>query len=313
MLIVRKNLSIIVGLSGFVLLLGTILPGNATSNATGNASSSNLKYPAPPQMGVSRSPEVTIDTATGTASMEITVLIYNVAGLPWPIAKGKSSRDTDADGKRIPIAGKRSSALKKIGNTLGELREQGVEPDIILLQEAFIADSAEIPKRGGYPNWVAGPGRKDTGPKYSDRASEEFIAERKLLKGEKSGKGTSSGLLLASNFPIVELFNHPFKQWECGGFDCLANKGVLAAELEIPGLPDHLMVVTTHFNSRGASGVTSERALAVHNLQVDDANEFILNLGKDDMPYIWGGDLNMRQADDRLEYLSLAPATSLMK
>jgi endonuclease/exonuclease/phosphatase family metal-dependent hydrolase len=291
---VRTGLSIFAGLSGFVLFLGTTLPGSA--------SSSDLKYPAPPQMGVSRSPEVTIDTATGTASMEITVLIYNVAGLPWPLGKGKSSRDTDADGKRIPIAGKRSSALKEIGDTLGELRSEGMEPDIILLQEAFISASAEIPKRGGYPNWVAGPGRKDLGPKHSDRASEEFIADRKFSKGEKSGKGESSGLLLASNFPIIELFNHPFKQWECGGFDCLANKGLLVAELEIPGLPDHLMVATTHFNSRGASGVTGERALAAHNLQVDDANEFLLNLGKDDMPFIWGGDLNMRHADDRFEY-----------
>ena len=77
---------------------------------------------------------------------------------------------------------------------------------------------------------------------------------------------------------------------------------MLAAELEIPGLPDHLILATTHFNSRGASGVTAERALAAHNLQVDDANEFLLNLGKDDMPFIWGGDLNMRHADDRLEY-----------
>lgn len=291
--VARKVQSTIVGLLVSVLFLGVLLPGSA---------SSELRYPAPPQMGVSRSPEVTIDTATGTASMEITVLIYNVAGLPWPIGKGKTSRDTDADGNRIPIAGKRSSALKKIGDTLGEMRSQGMEPDIILLQEAFISDSAEIPKRGGYPNWVAGPGRKDLGPKQSDRASEEFIAERKFLKGEKSGKSQSSGLLLASNFPIIELYNHPFKQRECGGFDCLANKGVLAAELEIPGLPDHLILATTHFNSRGASGVTGERALAAHNLQVDDANEFLLNLGKDDMPFIWGGDLNMRHADDRLEY-----------
>ena len=80
---------------------------------------------------------MTIDESTDTASMEISVLIYNVAGHPWPLARGKTSR-----------------------------------------------------------------------------ASEEFIAERSALKGEKSGKMQSSGLLLASNFPIVKLFNHPFNQWE---------------------------------------------------------------------------------------------------
>jgi endonuclease/exonuclease/phosphatase family metal-dependent hydrolase len=280
--------------AGKVLLLSVTLLGSACSK--------ELSYPAPPQTGVARSPEVTIDESTNTASMEVSVLIYNVCGLPWPIAKGKTSRDTDDQGNRIPIDGKRSSALKKIGDMLGELRNQGTEPDIILLQEAFISESEQIPQRGGYPNWVAGPGKRDLGPKHSERASEEFIAERKALKGEKSGKLQSSGLLLASNFPIVELFNHPFSQWECAGFDCLANKGLLVAELEIPGLPEHLMVATTHFNSRGASGVSAERSLLAHNLQVDEANQYLVNLGKDHQPFIWGGDVNMRHADDRIEY-----------
>ena len=281
-------------LSGKVLLLSIALLGSAYSK--------ELSYAQPPQTGVARSPEVTIDESTDTASMEISVLIYNVCGLPWPIAKGKKSRDTDDEGNRIPIDGKRSSALKKIGDMLGELRNHGTEPDIIMLQEAFISQSEQIPQRGGYPNWVLGPGTRDLGPKHSERASEEFIAERSALKGEKSGKMQSSGLLLASNFPIVELFNHPFNQWECGGLDCLANKGVLVAELEVPGLPDHLMLVTTHFNSRGASRVSDERSLTAHNLQVDEANEFIESVVKEPLPIIWGGDVNMRHADDRIEY-----------
>jgi endonuclease/exonuclease/phosphatase family metal-dependent hydrolase len=268
----------------------------------GSACSSYLTYPDLPQTTVARTPVITTDKATGTASLELTVLIYNVAGLPWPIGCGKASRMIDKHGKRIPIACNRSAALKKIGDAFGQLREQGMEPDIILLQEAFIAASAEIPARGGYPNWVAGPSRKDLGAKYSERASEEFIAERSFWKGEKMGKAQSSGLLLASNFPIVELFNHPFNRWECGGIDCLANKGLLVVELQIPGLPDHLAVATTHYNARGQSGVSNDRSLAAHNLQVDESNEFLRNLGKNHLPFIWGGDLNMRQADDRLEY-----------
>ena len=281
-------------LSGKVILLCITLLGSAYSKEP--------SYPQPPQTGVARIPEVTIDESTDTASMEISVLIYNVCGLPWPIARGKKSRDIDDKGNRIPIDGKRSSALKKIGDMLGEFRSHGTEPDIIMLQEAFISQSAEIPKRGGYPNWVLGPGTRDLGAKYSERASEEFIAERSALKGEKSVKMQSSGLLLASNFPIVELFNHPFNQWECGGLDCLANKGVLMAELEVPGLPDHLMLATTHFNSRGASRVSEERSLTAHNLQVDEANEFIESVVTEPLPIIWGGDVNMRHADDRIEY-----------
>jgi len=267
-----------------------------------SACSSQLRYPALPQTGIARIPDITHDSDSDSASMEITVLIYNVAGLPWPLGCGKASRDTDESGERIPIACKRSTALKEIGDTLGELRKQGIEPDILMLQEAFISAAAEIPLRAGYPNWVAGPGPRDLGPKYSERASEEFIAERSFWKGEKLGKRQSSGLVLASNFPIVELHNHPFNQWECAGFDCLANKGLLVVELDIPGLPDHLAVATTHFNSRGASGVSGERSLIAHNLQVDEANEFLENLGEGDVPFIWGGDINMRHADDRIMY-----------
>lgn len=267
-----------------------------------SACSSQPPYPTLPQTGIDRIPDITLEGASGTASMEITVLIYNVAGLPWPLGCGKASRDTDDNGKRIPIACNRSAAMKDLGTMLGKWRMRGNEPDIIMLQEAFISAAVVIPEMAGYPNWVTGPGPKDLGPKYSERVSEEFIAERSFWKGEKLGKRQSSGLVLASNFPIVELHNHPFNQWECAGFDCLANKGLLVVELEIPGLPDRLAVATTHFNSRGASGVSGERSLVAHNLQVDEANEYLENLGEGDVPFIWGGDINMRHADDRIMY-----------
>jgi len=83
-------------LSGKVLLLSITLLGSAYSK--------EMNYPKSPQTGVARSPEVTIVESTDTASMEISVLIYNVCGLPWPTAKGKKSRDTDDQGNRIPIA-----------------------------------------------------------------------------------------------------------------------------------------------------------------------------------------------------------------
>jgi endonuclease/exonuclease/phosphatase family metal-dependent hydrolase len=261
-----------------------------------------LQYAQVPQMGVARTPMVEIDQATNTASVEISVLVFNVAGLPWPLACGNTSRDLDENGERIPIACNRAEALKKIGDMLAELRERDSAPDIIMMQEAFISASAEIPERGGYPNWVAGPSASDLGSEVSDRASAEFIAERQFWKGEKLGKRQSSGLVLASNFPILELHNHPFNQWECAGYDCLANKGLLLVRIEIPGVPDPLEVVTTHFNSRGASGVTSDRARDAHNLQVDEADEFLLQATNSDNPEIWGGDLNMRHAGDRIEH-----------
>jgi endonuclease/exonuclease/phosphatase family metal-dependent hydrolase len=262
----------------------------------------DLVSPPVPQEGVASNPKVTIDEATSTASMEISVMTYNVAGLPWPIGCGKSSRLTDENGKRYPIACDRRDGLRNIGDILGRLRDLELEPDIILLQEAFIAASAEVPKRANYPNWVAGPGPDDLGSKVSDRASEEFIAERSFWKGEKLGKRQPSGLLIASNFPIVEQFNFPFYQWECGGFDCLANKGVLMVRIRIPGLPDPLELITAHYNSKNSTGVPLERAHAAHRLQVDATREFLLQHSDHELPAVWGGDLNMRHSEERIVY-----------
>ena len=115
-----------------------------------------------------RTPAI-VESAQGVFSTEINVLTYNVAGLPWPIACGKKSRQTDASGSRIPIACNRAEAIAVIGDMFKTLRQQGKEPDIVFLQEAFIAASEEIVQRGGYTNWVTGPGRDDLGPQYSGR------------------------------------------------------------------------------------------------------------------------------------------------
>jgi endonuclease/exonuclease/phosphatase family metal-dependent hydrolase len=262
----------------------------------------DVESPPLPLEGDWTRPKISTDSASGMASMEISVLDYNVAGLPFPIGCGKSSRLTDEAGKRIPIACNRSKGVGAIGDALADLRVRGIEPDIVLLQEAFIPAVAEISGRAGYPNWIAGPGPNDTGPRVSERASESFIANRSFWKGEKWGKRQPSGLLIASNFQIVEQFNFPFYEWECAGFDCLANKGVVMARIRIPSLPDLLEVVTTHYNAKKASGVPLERAHAAHKLQVDATVEFIRQTSDYELPMIWGGDLNMRRSEDRIGY-----------
>ena len=291
-MILRRFLLVV----GFVILMLFIALYALLSQGSG--------IPAPVLVNgaASRTPSVMVDGETGIASIEISVLSFNVAGLPWPIACGKHSRQTDVDNKRIPIACNRAKALEKIGETLGELRQQGIEPDIVLLQEAFIAASAEVADRGGYPNRATGPGRDDDTETTSSRAGAAFIDARSLLGGEKFGKRLSSGLLVASNFPIKNSLSAPFYQWECAGFDCLANKGLVLVRLEIPGLPDELEVVTTHYNSKAASGVPLGRTLEAHKLQVASTVEFLERNSNPTLPAIWGGDLNMRHSDDRIDY-----------
>jgi len=271
----------------------------------------DLPPPPLPTEGGWIQPEITVDETTGMASILISVLDYNIAGLPFPIACKKKSRMTDAQGKRIPIACNRATGARAIGDALADLRARGLAPDVVLLQEAFIPASAEVPKRGGYPNWVNGPGPKDTGPRHSERASESFINERNFWKGEKWGKRQPSGLLIASNFLIAEHFNFPFYEWECAGFDCLANKGVMLARLRIPGMPGLLEVATTHYNAKGASGVSLERANEAHGLQVDATQEFMSSTSNLEFPMIWGGDFNMRHSDERLNYFVDQSGTGL--
>jgi len=261
-----------------------------------------IESPSVPQNGVTRYPEISVDEANGEASMIITVLTYNIAGLPWPIGCGKFSRETDQNGKRIPIACNRSEAVKSIGDTLGALRQHGLEPDIVMMQEAFIPAVAEIPVRAGYPNWVTGPGPQDLGPQFSERASQEFVAARRFWKGEKLGKRQPSGLLIASNFPIVEQFNLPFPQWECAGFDCLANKAAVLVRIQIPGLPDLLELATAHYNALNSTGVPLERAHEAHRLQIDATAQFLEQNANYELPGIWGGDFNMRRSEDRIRH-----------
>jgi len=61
-------------------------------------------------------------------------------------------------------------------------------------------------------------------------------------------------------------------------------------------------VVTTHYNAKNSSGVSLERAHTAHRLQVDATEEFLNQHSRNDFPLIWGGDLNMRQSEDRIRY-----------
>ncbi len=240
-----------------------------------------------PQNGVAGAPEVILDPETGTKSVEISVLIYNVYGLPWPILTG------------------RRDPMKQIGEILGEMRIEGTEPDIVLLQEAFTMKSQPIPEYGGYPNVVGGPKTKDKAPKLSEDVNPEFSAGRSFWKGEKMGKKLNSGLAILSNFPILEKHTLPFKRHECAGFDCMANKGILVALIQIPGVPEPIYFLTTHMNSGiQTSGVSSDRSLIAHNLQMREIADFIRNFPGEGRALVYGGDFNMKQDRDRLSKIS---------
>jgi endonuclease/exonuclease/phosphatase family metal-dependent hydrolase len=227
------------------------------------------------------------DPETGRKYVEISVLIYNVWGLPWPMKA--NSLDS----------------MQKIGKILGEMRAAGTGPDIVLLQEAFTMKSQPILELSGYPNIVGGPARGDASAKLSTEEAAEFVKGRRYWKGEKLGKWLNAGLAILSNFPIEEKFARPFPRRACAGYDCLANKGILLAAIHIPGVPEPIEIFTTHMNSKKASGVPPERYTAAHEFQADEVRDYLFaEINDDRRALIAGGDFNTRNDRGRLAYLT---------
>ena len=98
-------------------------------------------FPEPvdvPQPGVAKATAIQTDPETGRQYVDISVLIYNVWGLPWP------------------VQGNSPQSMTKIGEILGEMRIAGTEPDVVLLQEAFTMKSQPILELSGWP-WPSQP------------------------------------------------------------------------------------------------------------------------------------------------------------
>ena len=236
-----------------------------------------------PQMTTVNPPEVMVDYKTGEKTVRLRVLTYNVAALPPPIGFG------------------REGALEEMGRYLASIQDSNIAPHIVLLQEAFDPEAvAPLMKYSGYPNYVHGPKRKDRAPKLDPEYTQNFKRKQYIFTGEGWGKLNHSGLAILSNLPIVEKHSRPFRY--CAGWDCLANKGVLAVEVEIPGVPDNLLIANTHLNARKASKVPKGRSLFAHNLQVYELKYFAKTTWDRQMPLIFGGDFNIRNKEDRIQH-----------
>ena len=235
----------------------------------------------------SYAPAIEYDQPHGTASTNITVLTYNVEGLPWP-----ARRD-------------RSRQLREIGRQLSAMRAEGRAPDVVLLQEVFSADAAAIAVHAGYPTRIQGPRRGVRRPPTSEGAPQSLVQRRKLNKGEGLGPALSSGLYVLSDFAVLRANAQPFRRRECAGFDCLANKGIQHVRLQVPGVPQPLDIFNTHLNARRASKVSDARSLEAHRLQINEVSRFIEHKRDQRYPMIFGGDFNMRNAEGRFEHFSL--------
>ncbi len=218
----------------------------------------------------------------GAMTLRLSLLTYNVAGLPWPQRSG-----TRAAMGRIEAAWS-----AEFGAT---------SPDILVVQEAFVPSSTRLPLRVGYANMVRGPLRMDRAKPLIDPASPAFRRARRMRKGEGVGAVVGSGLLLATDLAIVSNVSRPFGRSSCAGYDCLSNKGVQLVEIAVPGMPEPLFVLNTHLNSRGSTGVSEERSLYAYRRQIREIEALLAREWRGRGPLIWAGDFNARHDPDRFE------------
>lgn len=204
---------------------------------------------------------------------DVTLMTYNVHGLPWPIASD------------------RSADLAAIGTRLRTMRDTGDQPGIVVLQEAFVDNAKAIGRTAGYRYAVFGPGEDDAAT--VPRPDGGFVADGSRMVGERLGKHLDSGLAIFSDYPILAVRRLAYPV--CAGYDCLANKGAVAALIVVPGIAKPIVVVDTHLNSNEASGAGSPRATYAYRRQIDLLANFVASLEAGDRPVLVAGDFNVGQ------------------
>jgi len=211
------------------------------------------------------------------STAEISVLTYNVRGLPWPIALN------------------RGKALREIGRELALMRSEGRQPDVVLIQEGFREEVAGLVRESGYRYWAQGPSRVERTPWGG-----AVVGGRDLFRGEGLGKLTGGGLHVLSDAPILEVRTAAYNN--CAGLDCLANKGAMLVRLAPEWSPTPIDVVNTHLNSRKASGAPRARTLPAHHGQTQELTAFIRANRAADHPLLLGGDFNIRNSPARYDF-----------
>ncbi|MEJ2459161.1 MAG: endonuclease/exonuclease/phosphatase family protein [Novosphingobium sp.] len=207
-----------------------------------------------------------------------------IKGLPWPKA---SDRD---------------AAAENIASQLADLRRAGCQPHVVAVQEAFSSAAKNIGQNSGYRYVAWGPRQSDLGAPATRKEDRRFVSDARFLKGETLGKYADSGLAIFSDFPILRVTRVPFPSFACAGYDCLANKGVLAVALDVPGHERPLVVINTHLNSRKAARVSGQRSLFAFKRQVDTLAQVVGGLPRS-AGLIVAGDFNVGRALNRSSYL----------
>lgn len=225
------------------------------------------------------------DISTRPAAIgAVSIMSYNIKGLPFPIALG------------------REDAISAIGQHLGAMRTSDAQPKVVLLQEAFGDAANALGRAGGYRFVVTGP--QVSSSHDPQPLGQAFAEGARWIKGEESGSQIDSGLALLSDYPVIGIERYAFPEGACAGYDCLAAKGVLVAWINVPGAGEPIAIVNTHLNSRRSTHVAGERADRAYAWQVASVRRFLARVLPSGTPVIFGGDFNTGRVPARVAAVS---------
>jgi endonuclease/exonuclease/phosphatase family metal-dependent hydrolase len=234
------------------------------------------------------SPPAMPNVAETPSPGSLSVLTYNVHGLPWPFA-------TD-----------RPAAFRQIAARLAAMRAEGTAPQIVVMQEAFTDAAVRIGKEAGYPYIVQGPNARQRDADADGATDAAFLAQARWNRGETEGPLLDSGLVILSDYPILSARTVAYPRDACAGYDCLANKGAVLARVAVPGLSSPVDIVTTHLNCRERTGVSIGRADEAYQRELATLTDFIARTHDPDLPMIVAGDFNVGRAASRMTAVASA-------
>lgn len=197
------------------------------------------------------------------------ILSYNINGLPSPLKRNKPK------------------LFQYIKNNILQQIEEGDEPDIILLQEAFTKSSRKhlINNLNHYPYIIRGN-------KAKTPSLEQVETCRKRGKSNcSSGKILDSGIYILSKFPILEWDRVMFGK-HCAGFDCFSNKAVFYFKVFIPWVGE-IDLFTTHMNASGKMAGSKKKNLKAKIGQIAKVKTIYVRNRNKDLPMIFAGDVNL--------------------
>lgn len=166
-----------------------------------------------------------------------------------------------------------TAPLREIGRRLRALRANGTAPHVVLLQEGFHQDVVDLIELARYPHRRSGPG-PDPGR-------------------------IGSGILVLSEFSIIEARRHVFDFENSAGFDFLANKGVQLIRVRVPGLAVPISILNTHTQADyGPGDIVAPPSLTIpaRRTQWREVRDFFRRFISPGDPVMFGGDMNTKPA-----------------